>query len=134
MDGARSQLARYRRCVPEGTTTAIDALDTAAYLAAMLRSDQAANQIRAFVTTGLFGPRHIHKRVLDVPISAYDSSDERHRALAHLGARLCEQAAATAPQLAGSHNARGKMRDSLGPGDLARVEELATALIGGSRA
>jgi hypothetical protein len=80
------------------------------------------------MTTGLFGPRHIHKRVLDLPIPVYDSDDELHRRLALLGARLSSQAAISAPQAVGERNARKRVRDSLDRGDLDHVEQLAANL------
>jgi hypothetical protein len=43
---------------------------------------------------GHFGARHVHKRILDVPFSKYDSGDECHRRLAALSKICLEKAKA----------------------------------------
>jgi N-6 DNA Methylase len=104
-------------------------VDEANYLVAMLNSDEAADGIRAFMTTGLFGPRHIHKRVLDLPIPLYNADDERHRALARLGAKLSTQAISASRHLEGVRNVRRQVRTKLDIADLALVEELTANLL-----
>ncbi len=100
------------------------------YLAAILNSDQAANRIRGFMTTGLFGPRHIHKRVLDLPIPAYDPAAAVHAELSVLGARLASSAAGAAHALpAGAQNPRRLVREVLPADASTRVEELAGELL-----
>lgn len=65
-------------------------LNEAYYVAAFLNSNYANNAIKAFQTTGLFGPRDIHKRILDIPLPYYDKDVETHFELAKLG-KECSQ-------------------------------------------
>jgi hypothetical protein len=53
-------------------------LREAYYLTGFLNSNYANKAIKAFQTTGLFGPRDIHKRILDVPLPKYDSEESAH--------------------------------------------------------
>jgi len=100
------------------------------YLAAVLNSEWAADRIRAFMTTGLFGPRHIHKRVLDLPIPTYDPDAAVHAELSALGGRLAASAAQAAAALpAEARNARRLVRGALPAGAAARVEELVAELL-----
>ncbi len=69
-----------------------DRAEEAHYLACLLNSDYALSRIRDWMTRGLFGPRHIHKRVLDVPWPTFDGALPDHRRLAYLGALLAETA------------------------------------------
>lgn len=62
------------------------------FLSAFLNSEHAANAIRDWMTLGLFGPRHIHKRVLDVPWPLFDPAEPTHLDVAELGRVIHEQA------------------------------------------
>ena len=73
--------------------------EEADYLVALLNSDIAADQIRDWMTRGLFGPRDIHKRILDVPWARFDVRNGRHRHLAEVGARIREAADALLPHM-----------------------------------
>ena len=41
-------------------------------------------------TRGLYGPRHFHKKVLEIPIPRFEPSNKIHRHLAELG-KICSQ-------------------------------------------
>jgi glutamate synthase domain-containing protein 1 len=55
------------------------------YLAAVLNSSSVNEAIKPFQSMGLLGERDIHKKVLDVPIPAYQQKQAKHRDLAALG-------------------------------------------------
>ena len=63
-------------------------LDEAFYLTAILNSSVPNELMKDFQAKGLFGARHVHKKILDVYFPRFSVSDERHLALA----RLSEQA------------------------------------------
>jgi hypothetical protein len=45
-------------------------------------------------TKGLFGARHLHKKVLELPIPKYNSTDEAHIQLATIGTQCHDRVAA----------------------------------------
>ena len=55
------------------------------YLNAILNTAYIDQLIKPMQTRGQFGPRHIHKKVLEFPIPKFDPSDPRHLKLAELG-------------------------------------------------
>jgi len=61
------------------------------YLAAILNSSIPNKQIKDFQTKGLFGPRDVHKKILDIYFSKYDESDPQHRRLSELSSRCSEK-------------------------------------------
>ena len=67
-------------------------LSEAHYLLMFLNSNYANLMIKPFQSRGLFGPRDIHKKILEVPLAQYDSCNEKHQKLAALGAE-CERKA-----------------------------------------
>jgi len=64
------------------------------YLAAVLNAPLVDRLIKPTQARGLWGPRHIHKKVLDLPIPQFDPSQEDHRRLAELGKACSERVAA----------------------------------------
>jgi hypothetical protein len=66
----------------------------AIYLAAVLNSEIVNEAIKPFQSTGLLGERHVHKKVLDVPIPLFDSNNPLHRRLSELGQEAHRQAQA----------------------------------------
>ncbi len=60
------------------------------YLATLLNSGITDRLIKPLQAKGLWGPRHISKKVLDLPIPKYDPTREDHRRLAELG-QICAQ-------------------------------------------
>ncbi len=62
------------------------------YLVAILNSRKINLQIKDFQTRGLFGPRDIHKKILDVYFPRFNSRNKRHLKLAELGKSTSEKA------------------------------------------
>ena len=69
------------------------------YLACFLNSDFALSQIKDWMTRGLFGPRHIHKRVLDIPWPLFDQATATHARLAAIGLELATHAQLSSTQM-----------------------------------
>ena len=63
--------------------------DEAYYLTSFLNANYPNSIIKTFQTLGLFGPRDIHKRILEIPFSFYKPKDPDHQRLAELG-KDCE--------------------------------------------
>ena len=82
------------------------------YLTTILNSSIPNQMMKAFQARGLFGARHVHKKILDVYFPKYDSSNELHNQLAALGAEAHKKASeyivANPPQqeLSGMHLGR----------------------------
>jgi hypothetical protein len=68
-------------------------LEEAYYLSSILNSDAPNEMMKDFQAKGLFGARHVHKKILDIYYPQYDGQVEAHRRLAELGRRCHEQAA-----------------------------------------
>lgn len=68
--------------------------EEAEYLVAILNSEVVNLAIKPFQSMGLLGERHVHKKVLDLPIPEYDDKDNTHRAIARKGANAHAKAAA----------------------------------------
>lgn len=60
----------------------------ARYLSAFLNSDYPNAVIKDFQSRGLFGPRDIHKTILDVALPKFDPMNTAHTAIADLG-KIC---------------------------------------------
>jgi len=67
-----------------------DNKDEAYYITAFLNSDYANLVIKDFQSKGLFGPRDIHKKILDVPFSKYNSKNSKHLQIVELS-KECEK-------------------------------------------
>lgn len=65
-------------------------LNEAYYLSAILNSVTPNLMIKAFQTRGLFGPRDIHKKILDVAFPQFDEKNKKHLRLAEL-AKIAHQ-------------------------------------------
>lgn len=55
------------------------------YLTAIFNSAAPNERMKDFQSKGLFGARHVHKKILDIYFPRYDESNETHRQLAELG-------------------------------------------------
>lgn len=62
-----------------------DQLAEAHYLVAMLNAPFVNQVIKPMQARGLWGPRDIHKKILELPIPEFDPSNDEHRKLAVLG-------------------------------------------------
>jgi hypothetical protein len=104
------------------------------YLVAFLNSDYAAAAVLDWMTRGLFGPRDIHKRVLDVPWPAYSAGDGQHQALASMGRRLSDEARVLLPEIPSGDVGRRRtwLRKNLTQNLLGGVEELVADISGGT--
>ncbi|MFQ6039951.1 MAG: hypothetical protein ACE5PV_03770, partial [Candidatus Poribacteria bacterium] len=80
--------------------------DEAYYLAAMLNAPLIDRMIKPMQSRGQFGPRDIHKKVLELPIPRFDVSDSSHLRLAELG-RECSQKVADWVQSGGYGKVKG---------------------------
>lgn len=84
------------------------------FLAAIFNAPVTDALIKPMQSRGLFGPRDIHKKVLELPIPRFDPNDSRHRDLAKLGevctARVEAWLASGGP---GSTRSIGKLRSTV---------------------
>jgi hypothetical protein len=104
--------------------------DSALFLVALLNSAYVMEAIRDWMTRGLFGPRHIHKRVLDVPWPRFQPKDVRHIALVEACQSLLSEAQALAadlPKMSGGRQ-RTWLREHLDQSKLREVEKLVAAI------
>ncbi len=62
------------------------------YLTSILNSNILNEIIKPFQSAGLFGPRHVSKKILDVPFPQFDPKDELHLKLAKLGEECSRKA------------------------------------------
>jgi hypothetical protein len=83
---------------------ALSTVDEAHYLTAVLNSQTVNLAIKPFQSRGLLGERHVHKKLLELPIPIYDHEKQTHTELAELGRSAYETVA--------SLLARGKVPDS----------------------
>lgn len=66
-------------------------INEAFYLTAVLNSTAPNLQMKDFQAKGLFGPRHVHKKILDVYFPKYSDKDKNHGQLALLSKRCHEK-------------------------------------------
>ena len=81
-----------------------DDKEEAYYLAAVLNSPTVDELLKPMQSRGLWGPRHIHKKVLEIPIPQYNRSDENHQLLSQLGEQCTQKIQQLLPQLAKSRS------------------------------
>lgn len=62
------------------------------YLTSVLNSTVPNELMKAFQARGLFGPRHVHKKILDVFFPKFNEKNKSHLKLAKLGAKCHELA------------------------------------------
>jgi hypothetical protein len=70
-----------------------DAEDEAHYLTAVLNAPIIDQKLKPMQARGQWGPRHICKKVLELPIPQFDPQDVVHRRLAELGKECSEKVA-----------------------------------------
>jgi len=123
------QRVRANGVVAECVTYAfeVDNEDEAHYVAAILNAPMTDRLIKPTQAKGLWGPRHIHKKVLDLPIPQFDPSKPDHR-------RLAAWLAAAGPGKTQSiGRLRGMVRERLNK-ELAKIDECIRRVLGmGSR-
>ena len=64
--------------------------DEARYVEAFLNSGYANHRIKEFQARGLFGPRHVSKKILDIPWPEYSRNLPSHRRLVEVGRRAAK--------------------------------------------
>jgi hypothetical protein len=105
--------------------------DEAHYLCAVLNSKKIDDIIKPLQAPGLWGPRNIWKKVLEIPIPKFDPKSKIHRRLAEI-ARECEtKVELMRGQLSTHHNigkVRSTIRGSLG-NQLAEVTEMTAEIL-----
>ncbi|MEW5722632.1 MAG: N-6 DNA methylase [Thermodesulfobacteriota bacterium] len=79
--------------IPENTTFyySTDDQTEAWYLSIVLNSPFLDQAIKPMMARGLWGPRHIHKKVWELPIPRFDSRVKHHARLAELGETCAEK-------------------------------------------
>ena len=65
--------------------------EEASYLVSVLNAPVVNAAIKDAQAKGLWGPRHVSKRVLDLPIPLFDEKNKAHRQLAELGERCARK-------------------------------------------
>ncbi len=81
-----------------------DSKSEAYYLAVVLNSPTVDELLKPMQSRGLWGPRDICKKVLEIPIPQYNSSDENHQALSQLGEQCTQKVEQLLPQHAKSRS------------------------------
>ena len=88
-------------------------LNEAYYLTAILNSAAPNEMMKDFQARGLFGARHVHKKILDIYYPRFDSADETHLKLA--------AASKTAHEKAAEYLAENPPQNDLSPMRLGRL-------------
>ena len=65
--------------------------EEAAYLVGVLNSPTIDQMIKPMQSRGLWGPRDIHKKVLELPIPQFEAEDPQHQRLAALGEQCTQK-------------------------------------------
>jgi SAM-dependent methyltransferase len=104
------------------------------YLAAILNAPTTDKLIKPMQSRGLWGPRDICKKVLDLPIPQFDPSQPEHRRLAELGKTCSERVAAwLAAGGPGKTQSIGQLRRIVREmlrEELAEIDECTTRILG----
>jgi hypothetical protein len=104
------------------------------YLAAILNAPVVDRLIKPMQSRGQWGPRDIHKKVLDLPIPQFDPAQPEHRRLAELGKACSERVAAwLAAGGPGKTQSIGRLRRLVREmlrEELAEIDECTTQILG----
>jgi hypothetical protein len=106
-------------------------------VAAFINSPAANEIIKPFQAAGLFGPRHVNKKILDVPLPKFAANNAQHVALSALSAVCAEKAAAyvAAEVPYGSEYTIGKVRTAIKKllaAELAAIDVLLNEIVAAS--
>jgi hypothetical protein len=106
----------------------------ASFLAAVLNAPAVDKAIKASQARGLWGARHVHKKVLDLPIPKFDAESNAHRRLAEIGEtcakRVNEWIAAGGPgQTRSIGLLRSRVRQML-KDELAEIDSIVKPMLG----
>jgi hypothetical protein len=104
------------------------------YLAAILNAPVVDRLIKPMQSRGQWGPRDIHKKVLDLPIPQFDPAQAEHQRLAELGKACSERVAAwLAAGGPGKTQSIGRLRRlvrEMLKEELAEIDECTTQILG----
>lgn len=107
------------------------------YLASILNSTAPNEMMKDFQAKGLFGARHVHKKILDIYYPKFDETNEIHLKLAKLGEQASEKAQeyleANPPQQELSAIHLGKLRVAIKKHlskEMAEIDKIVKKLIG----
>jgi len=131
VDGQRIALAGF---VAESKTYRFetDNSSEAHFLSAVLNSSITDLLLKPMQSRGLFGPRDIHKKVLELPIPRFKAADKSHKELVRLG-KLCSKRVQNFLRgYAGSlaiGRLRRKVRDLLAA-ELAEIDSIVKVILG----
>ena len=102
------------------------------FLSAVLNSSITDLLLKPMQSRGLFGPRDIHKKVLELPIPRFKAADKSHKELVRLG-KLCSKRVQNFLRgYAGSlaiGRLRRKVRDLLAA-ELAEIDSIVKVILG----
>lgn len=106
------------------------------YLSAFLNSNFANKEIKDFQSTGLFGQRDIHKKILELPLPKFDEKDRNHKELAKIGANCTKKSTQFVDEIAEIDKVTGvklgtvrkAIRDSL-KDELLKIDQLLAEII-----
>lgn len=104
------------------------------YLSSILNSPTVDNLIKPMQARGLWGPRGIEKKVLELPIPRFRSDNSNHLKLAELGEHCCQKvrdwlAAGGPGQVKSIGRLRGMVRQMLKT-ELEEIDGIVTSLLG----
>jgi len=97
--------------------------DEAQYLCAIFNSKTMDDLIKPMQATGLFGPRNIWKKVLELPITKFNPKNELHSRLAELGKECERTVQRSVDELSKQHNI-GKIRSLVRKSLAKEIEEI----------
>lgn len=100
------------------------------YLAALLNSSHVNQLVKPMQAQGLWGPRHFHKKVWELPIPRFDPARREHADLARLGEACAEKVARVLPDSPGGPigRVRGWVRAQLKE-ELGQIDALARHVV-----
>ncbi|GIU70738.1 MAG: BseRI endonuclease [Candidatus Nitrosocaldaceae archaeon] len=109
------------------------------YLSSILNSSITDNLIKPFQTRGLWGPRDIHKKVLELPIEEFNPDNSYHKELAELGKKARKKAENKLPTLLNnidpatiSPNQVGRLRSKIREeltDEISEIDEIVTYML-----
>lgn len=81
--------------------------DEANYLAAYINSNYANEAIKDFQASGLFGERHVHKKILELPLPQFSSLNSTHQKISEISKTCIDKVDKFISTMANSDQIRG---------------------------
>ncbi len=106
----------------------------ALFLAAVLNAPVVDQLVKPLQSRGLWGPRDIHKKVLELPIPRFDAANPKHKRLAELGRKCSTKvkrwlASGGAGKITSIGKLRGMVRELL-KDELTKIDTLVKEILG----